>query len=221
MAWLSPFLLGRPGGEIAFELPPEAIEVQEMPIASVQKNLAGDLKKSVIKASAPTIRINSKRLSPAQRNQFASMAAIRDTFLSFQTRDDWQVYQELVTIIDSTHVRIANTSATRLSAILVALGGDSIITIDADTIGIGFGGGAYGSGPYGGGFGGGIFDPGEVTYDDATRIVTFENAIEDLESAIYLTYTYTGWLVNMRQFNSKAGGSFADIFQYDIELNGA
>ena len=220
MAWLSPFLLGRPGAEIQLDLPPEAIEVQEMPIASVQKNLAGDLKKSVIKASAPTIRINSRRLSPTQRNQLASLAGIRDTFLSFQTRDDWQVFQELVTVIDATHVQIANTSATRLSALLVALGGSSIITVQP-VFGLAFGGGAYGAGAYGAAFSGGDFDPGDVSYDDATRIITIENPIDDLESAIFVSYNYKGWLVNMRQMNAKSGGSFADIFSYDIELNGA
>ncbi len=221
MAWLSSFLLGRPGMEITFTLPPEAIDILEAPVASVQRNLAGDLKKSVIKASAPTIRINSRILSPSQRNQLSSLARIQDTFLSFQCRDDWQVYQELVTVIDSTHFKLANASALRLSALLVELGGDSIITIQTPFSSIA-GGEAYGGGPFGGGaYGGGSYDPGAVTYDDATRIITATNALADLNAAVYVSYLYKGWLVNMKQFSAKSGGAHADIFSYDVELNGA
>lgn len=220
MGW-STFLLGRPGAEIEFDKPPESINIQEMPIASLQRNLAGDLRKSVIRASAPVIQINSKLLSPLQRNQLASLACIQDSFLSFQTRDDWQVYQELATIIDANHLRIANTSATRLSTALVRLGSSSIITIQTPFYQTDFGG-AYGTGPYGAGaFGIGSWSPGAVTYDDITRTITLENAIPDLNSAIYVSYSYKGWLVNMKQMNAKSNGAFADIFQYDIELTGA
>lgn len=218
--WLSNFLLGRPGAEIAFTLNPESIEIVEAPVASVQRNLAGDLRKRVVKASAPTIRISSKRLSPAQRNQISSLARIQDTFLCFKTRDDWEVYQELVTIVDATHLKLANTSSTRLSALLVALGGSSIITIETPFAG--GSAGAYTDGEFGAGaYGGAPFDPGAITYDDATRIITMANALSDLEQAIFVSYTYTGWLVNLKQVSARSSGANADIFQYDIELNGA
>src|SRR5260221_10877423 len=129
MAWLSQFLLGRPLNEILFDVNPAAMDITESPIVVLHRNLAGDLKKSYLKVSAPTIKVNSTFLTKAQRDQFASLVGVADTFLSFQTRDDWQVVNELVTVVDSLHVKLANSSATRLSAALVQLGGSSIITI--------------------------------------------------------------------------------------------
>lgn len=220
--WLTQFLLGRPGNEYLFDINynPEMLDISEMPLAVLQKNLAGDSKKSVIKASIPTIKISAKEMTPAQRNTFSSLARISDTFLSFQTRDDWQVTDELVTIIDATHVQIANTSATRLSKALVQLGKSSTIAIQTP-FNYSAGGGAYGAGAYGAGaYGVGTFDPGAITYDDLTRIITMANPM-DTTAALFVSYVYTGWLVDMKVMNAKGSGPFAGTFSYDIQLDGA
>ncbi len=219
MSWLTQFKLGRPGNEYDFDVNPEAMEIQEQAVVSLQSNLAGDLKKSVFKASAPLIRVNSSYLTLAQRNQFASLVGVSDTFLSFLTRDDWEVVNELATIIDATHIKIANSSATRLSKLLVELGGSSIITIETPfntASGGAYGDGAFGAGPYGGG----TFDPGVVTYDDATRIITMTNPV-DPDAALYVSYLYTGWLVNLQNLGARAQGGWLDRFEYDFSLEGA
>lgn len=217
--WLSQFMLGRPGSEYLFDANPDTIDITEQAVAARGKNLAGDLKKSVIKASAPSIRINSREMTPEQRDLFSSLARVSDTFLSFQSRDDWKVFDELVTIIDATHVKLANTSSTRLSKALVELGLASIITIVTPFAYSASG--AYGSGAFGAGaFGGGAFDPGAVTYDDLTRIIEMTNPV-DVDAALFVSYTYTGWLVDMRQCASRANGPYAGIFTFDTELLGA
>ena len=224
MPWLSSFLLGRPGREYSFEVNPEAMDIEEAGIVVMQRNLAGDLKKSVLKVSAPTIKINSTYLSLAQRNQFASLVGVADTFLSFQTRDDWEAINERVTVLTTTSVQLANSSATRLSAALVAAGYDSIITIETPFLFSLGGGQTYGGGSYGGGGYGGDqeeFDPGTLTYDDATRVISFTNPLPDVSQPVYVSYLYKGWLVNLERLGHRAQGGWIDRFTYDFVLSGA
>lgn len=219
--WLT-FQLGRPTTEILFEVPPNAMSIDHDNVEVNLRNLAGDLKTSILKVNAPSIKINSNFLSQTQRIQFMSLMGISDTFLSFLTRDDWQTQNELVTIIDSTHVQIANSSATRLSAALVAAGGGSIINIITPfnaVLGEGYGSGGYGLGGYGGAAL--TFDPGPVTYNDATRVITLTNALGSLTAPMYVSYTYTGWLVKMQKLTVKNQGGWIDRGTYDIALLGA
>ena len=225
MSWKAQFLLGRPGAEYLFDINPAALNLSDEGVVVMHENIAGDLKQSVRKISRPVIQISSTYLTLAQRNQFASLVGIADTFLSFQIRDDLQVTDELVTIIDATHVQIANSSATRLSAYLVALGLSSTITIVTPFKVSATNLPAWGSGDWGAGTwdvlgGGGTFDPGAVTYDDATRIITLTNPITDLTVALYVTYTYTGWLMKMTKMSHKSLGGWLDRFPYDFELQG-
>lgn len=222
MSWLTSFLLGRPGYEYTFELNPEAMNIEDMPLAVLHRNLAGDLKKSVLKTSVPIIRVNSSYLTISQRNQFASLAGVQDTFLSFQTRDDWQVVAERNLPSSTSQVVIQSNSATKLSTALVAAGFSSIITISSvsttpnPTTGSTYGGGGYGSGGYAGAdyYSGG-------SYDDATRTVTLGTSIPSASQYVYVTYTYKGWLVNMERMNHNILGGWVDRFQYDFSLTGA
>jgi len=224
MPWLSPFILGRPGQEIEFDINPMAMTIQEQPVIVLQRNLAGDLKKSLMKRSAPAIQINANYLTKAQRDQFASLVGIADSFLSFQTRDDWQVVDELAQVLTSTTVKIGNSSATRLSSLLVSLGLPSQITISTpfDLLaggGVGFGLGGFGEG----GFGSWpeTFDPGTITYDDATRVISFTNPLSDLTQPVFVTYTYKGWLVHMDVLGHTMQAGWLDRFQYSFQLIGA
>jgi len=221
MAWLEPFLLGRPGNEFSFEVNPDAMSIDEQPVAVLQRNLSGDLKKSVLNTSSPIIRINSSFLSIAQRNQFASLAGISDTFLSFQTRDDWGVISERNMVTDTTHVTIQDTSATKLSTALVAGGFTGIITINSVGVvpnvvsGPLFGGGGFGDG----GFSGPDYFSGG-SYDDATRVVTLGTSLPVGTTFVYVSYTYTGWLVNMERLSHSFAGGYVDRFTYDFQLTG-
>ena len=224
MSWLSPFLLGRPGLEYEFDVNPAAMQIEESAVVVRHRNLAGDLKKSVMKASAPIIRVNSNYFTLEQRNQFSSLVGIADSFLSFQTRDDWEVVDERVTWLSSTTMRLANSSATRLSKILTEMGFPSIINIQTPfklgvVAGEGYGEGGYGEGGYGGAPE--EFDPGTVTYDDATRILTITNPITDPDVAILVSYLYTGWLVDLQTFNHRSQAGWLDRFTYDFQLVGA
>ena len=223
MAWLSNFLLGYPGSEYSFEINPEAMSIDEIPIAVLHRTLNGDLKKSVLKTSAPIIRINSSYLSLAQRNQFASLAGVDNTFLSFQVRDDLAVIAERDLSTDTTHVTIRNTSATRLSTYLVQNGyaGDITITSVADGPNIGSSSG-YGLGGYGSGF----YSPTEYytagsSYNDLTRVITLASPLPSAQMYVYVSYTYKGWLVNMDKLSHSIQGGWVDRFQYDFQLTGA
>lgn len=219
--WTS-FLLGRPGQEYTFEVPPQAMTIDPNAITSVQRNLAGGLRKATLSVMAPLIKVNSNFLSLAQRNQFASLLGVADTFLSFRCRDDWQQVNDLVSVVDSTHFILSSNSALRLSQNLVQLGFSSVITINSmlvtGSMGGAWGGGAWGAFPWGGGPN---FDPGPITYNDLTFTITTTNPIPDLTAAVYFTYTYTGWLVDMEKMNTKYQGGWLDRATYDFQLTGA
>lgn len=205
MAWLSQFKLGRPGFEILFDLNPESMTIDEAPVDAVYRNVAGDMKRSIIKVSAPTIKISSSYLLKPQRDQFASLAGIADTFLSFQTRDDWQVKLDQNLPLTTTTVKIKNTSATRLDQALVAAGFPSQITINGVFIT------ADGSGTN-------YFTAG--SYASATRIITLGTPLPNAVQPTYVTYTYKGWLVIMQRFPHIVRGGWVDRFQYDFTLEG-
>jgi hypothetical protein len=219
--FLTSFLLGRPGNEISFDVNPEAMVIEEQPIAVLQRNLAGDLKKSVLKTSAPTIKVNSNYLTPTQRNQFASLVGIQDTFLSFQCRDDFQVVSERDDVSDTSHVIIQNTSATKLSKLLVQNGYPGIITINsvAEVPNV-LAGPLYDEGGYGeGGYSGPDFFSGG-SYDDLTRTITLGTSLSSDIDFVYVTYTYTGWLVNIEKLIHAAHGGWVNRFTYDFQLTG-
>src|SRR5437016_651793 len=126
--WLSQFKLGRPGYEMAFDFNPAAIQIDEQGLVARKRNLAGDMKKSALKTSIPVIRINSNYLTLAQVATIKSFAQMWDTFISFQTRNgDWTQSLEYGIPTDTRHVTLQNTSATKLSAALVAAGFSSQI----------------------------------------------------------------------------------------------
>lgn len=222
MSWISQFLFGRPGYEYQFDVNPEGMSIDEQALTVMHRNLAGDLKKSVLKNSMPTIRINSSYLTLTQRNQFASLVGVQDTFLSFQTRDDWQMLSERNLPTDTTHVTIQNNSATRLSAALVAAGFSGIITINsvgtvpAAVAGPLFGGGGFGDG----GFSGPDYFLGG-SYNDATRVVTLGTSLPSASQYVYVSYTYKGWLVNLENLSHQVQGGWMDRFMYDFQLTGA
>lgn len=219
--WLNSFLLGRPGFEFQFEAGPDSMSLEVGPLASYGRNLAGDLKKAVTKTSIPVIKLNSNFLSFTQRNQFASLAGIRDSFLSFQCRDDFSEIAEQNLPTDSTHVTIQNNSATKLSAALVAAGFSGVITITSvATIPNVQAGNTFGGGGFGDiGFSGPDYFAGG-SYNDQTRVVTLGSTIPDPTKSVYVTYTYKGWLVDMQKFSHSVQGGWLDRFKYDFQLTG-
>jgi hypothetical protein len=220
--WLSQFLLGRPGYEIPFDVNPEAMQIDEMPITVLQRNLAGDLKKSLIKVSNPVIKINSSYLAFDQRNDFASLMSVNDSFLSFQTRDDWKVNAYKVSPLTLSTVQLPNTSATRLSTVLASAGFAGVITINTVyAVPNPAAGPAYGEGGFGdGGYSGPDYYSGGGTYNDITRIITLGTPLPSLDP-VFVTYTYKGWLVNIESLTHSVQGGWIDRFTYDFQLIGA
>jgi len=222
MAWINPFLLGRPGYEYTFDVNPEAMQIDEQPLQVLQRNLTGDMKKSVLRSSVPIIRLNSSYLTLDDRNRFASLVMVTDTFLSFQCRDDWRVVDEYNIPISTTQVVVQKNSATRLSQVLVGLGFSGIITVESvlrvpgAQAGVGFGSGGFG----GGGWAGPDYF-GTGTYNDATRTITLQNALPNATDPVYVTYRYKGWLVNIEKFSHSVKGGWIDRFNYDFQLSAA
>lgn len=204
MAFLSPFLLGRPGYELSFDVNPEAMDIEEAQIAAFDRTLAGVGKKWVFATYIPTIKVNSSWFPIATRNQFVSLLSVADTFLSFQTRDDWQMQLEQNASTSATTVPVQVNSATRLGNALVAAGFASTIIIN------------------------GVFDNPAGTgtnyftggsYSDANYTITLGSPLA-VQGFVYVTYTYKGWFVDLQKISSKFAGGKSDLGSYDYQLVG-
>lgn len=218
MAWLDGFLLGRPGFEYEFTVNPEAITIEDVSINVKQRMLNGVLKKSILNPSMPLIKISSKYLTVAQRNQLSSLTMIDDTFLSFQTRDDWQVLALRVVPASLTQVILPPMSCLRLSKLLVDGGFSSIITIGTvDEVPNPASMNLYDEGGYGeGGYSGSEHYSGG-SYNDSTYTITLGVPLTSL-SPVYVNFTYKGWLVDAEKFSHSSNGNNIDWFAYDFQL---
>ena len=204
MAWIQ-FLLGRPGAELTFALNPAGFNVQAGNIVVRQRNIEGDLKKSIIKVDVPSIKLSSNYFLKAERDAFVSLMDIDDTFLSFQTRDDWQKLKEKNIATSTTLVSIKNSSITKLDEALLAAGGAAQVTIN----GVYDNPAGTGTNYYTGG-----------SYNAATRVITLGTPTV-AGTALYVDYTFRGWLVDIEELTYGAEGGWVDRFNYDFQLIGA
>jgi hypothetical protein len=199
VAWISNFLLGRPGYEIPFDLNPSSMKISDAQIAATSRVLSGRRKKWVFCTSVPTITIDSKWLLLADRNALESLLSITDTPLSFRVRTgDFQMVNEINSPLSTINVTLQQNSATRLS---------SQITV-----------GSVSTNPNGGGtnyFTGGA-------YNDLNYVVTLGTALPSSSQSVYVTYNYSGWLVHMDAMPYDWQGGWIDRAQYSgFKLEGA
>lgn len=192
-------MLGRPGYEATFDINPHQLQINNTQIAATNRVLSGHLRKWVFRTEFPTITLNGTFFTMAQKDLMESMLTISDTFLSFKVHSGFTRTGEINYPDNSgTTVTIQENSATLLSAALVAASAAGSITIT------------------------GVFDNPSLTgtnyytsgsYADATRIITLGTPLA-LASACYVTYLYTGWLVNMQSLPWSNQGGYVDVTQY-------
>lgn len=200
MAWLTTFLLGRPGYEVAFDVPPAGMQIQRAQIASTKRVLSGRLKKRTFRTDFPTITLNGTFYTAEQQDRMASLLTVTDSFLSFMVRDGFTTYLEQNFPANvGTTVTLQENSATLLSAALVAASAAGSITII----------GVYDNPA---GTGTNYFTSG--SYADATRIITLGTPLLTA-AACYVTYQYKGWLVNMSELGVQAQGGWVDVMPYN------
>lgn len=221
MAWLENFLLGRPGYEMEFDINPEAIEIEDQAIAVYHRTLSGIMKKSILNHGMPTIRIASKYLTLDQRNLISSLTMADDTFMSFQTRDDWKVSALRIKPQSLSTVLLPPMSCVRLSQKLAEGGFDGVITVSSvSTVPNPEAGELYSEGGFGdGGYSGPDYFTGG-SYDDETRTITLGTSLPSM-NPVYVTFTYKGWLVDIERFNHNSHGEFINWFGYDFQLTAA
>jgi hypothetical protein len=208
MAWLSNFLLGRPGLEISFDLNPSSMKISDSQIMAANRTLSGRRKKWVFCTSIPSITIDSKWLLLADRNALESLLSITDTPLSFKVRSgDFQMINEINVPISTINVTIQQNSATRLSQALVQQGYPSVITVTGVFLN------ANGTGTN-------YFNSG--AYNDLNFLVTLGTALPGTTQSVYVTYNYSGWLVHMDKMPYNISGGWIDKFEYSgFSLEGA
>lgn len=199
MAWISSFYLGRPGYETAFDLNPATLRIENAQITAKNRVLSGHMRKWVFRTEFPTITLDGTFFTMAQKDLMESMLTISDTFLSFRVTDGFTRTGEINYPDNSgTTVTIQENSATLLSAAMVAAGAAPTVTISGVFDNVALTGANYWTGG---------------SYADATRTITLGTPV--LSSiAVYVTYQYTGWLVNMDRLNWSAQGGFVDVTKY-------
>jgi hypothetical protein len=202
MAWLSSFLLGRPGYENSFDVNPNKVMIDESQIVATNRVLSGHARKWVFRTNFPTISLDSSFFTEAQKDIMASLLTVTDTFLSFQVRDDLKIWGEANIPTSTSTVLLQENSATLLSTALVAAGFSSIITVT----------GVYTTPPVNGVNSGSNYYSGG-SYSDATRTVTLGSVLPGT-SQVYCNYTYKGWLVNMEKINHTATGGNVDTLSF-------
>lgn len=194
--WISQFLLGRPGAELTFDLNPNEVEIRPAQIAAKKRTLSGRLKKWVFRTSFPTIVLSSDYFSIDSYNAMQSLLSVTDTMLSFKLRNgDLKTSLEICYQTDQNTVPIRENSAVLLSAALVAAGQASIITIN----------GVYDNPA---GTGTNYFTGG--SYADASYTITLGTPLV-YTTPVYVTYSYSGWLVEMSEIGAKFMGGHVDI----------
>ena len=202
MPWLSQFKLGVPGSEYTFDVNPNTMNMADGPVMVLNENLAANYRKDIIKNFRPTASINSNYLTLAQKNAFINLACLT-SFLSFQTRDDMS-FLELDTPDSTTSITLRSNSITLLDKSLNDIGGSPNLTITGIFDNIGLTGTNY----YTGG-----------SYARATRVITPGTPLPNVND-VYVTYTYLGWLCNIKVINSVAQGGWVDLHTYDFQIEG-
>jgi len=206
MAWVNQFLLGRPTLEALFDASPNKISIERAQIAAVNRTISGRRKKLVFRTDFPTIKLDSNWFSVADANIMGSLLTVTDTVLSFQPRGgDLQTPLEINYPTSATTVNLQENSATILSAALVAAGGASQITINgvwtSYTIVAGVPTGA-GTNYYTGG-----------SYNDASYGITLGTSLAS-QAAVFCTYSYSGWAVQMEKLPAMFEGGRVDLGSY-------
>jgi hypothetical protein len=216
MAWVS-FLLGRPGLEYTLSANPDSFDPGPARVSYDNYTLSGALRERVVRTMRPTVKMKSNWFPKADYDNLTSLLAVTDTFLSFITRNDWNVNFEPNIAPNTTTVQINESSASLLSAIYAAGGYGSTPTLGTITInGVWntlalVGGVLTGSGTnyYTGG-----------SYADSTRTITLGTALPQAQQ-VYVSYTYPGWLCRLKQIAAPIEGGRIDLFTYDLQLDGA
>lgn len=201
MAWIPQFKLGRPGAEQVFDYNAMQMDITESQVAASNRVLSGRLKKRVFRTTFPIITLQADYFTVAQRNLMASLLGVTDTFLSFIVRDsaDLKMTLEQNYPTDAFSVPLAQNSATLLSAALVAAGVAASISI----LGVYDNPSGTGTEYYAGG-----------SYNSATYTVTLGTPLIVGGAPAYITYGYSGWLVEMNTIGYTASGGRIDAMTY-------
>ena len=217
MAWVNQFLLGLPTNEFAFDVGPQKLNINFARMSSDQRTLSGALRERVIRPMCPTVKMNSSWFPKSQLDLLVSLLSMSNTnqFLSFITRTDWNQLFEVDVAPNTTTVQIQESPASLLSAALVAASGSSIITVTG--VWTALTGGGAGLTPVAGS-GTNYWTGG--SYADATRTINLGNQLS-AAGTVYVSYSYTGWLVRLKEIQAPIAGGLVDLFGYDMQLDPA
>ena len=214
MAWLKPFQLGRPNATVAFEINPDGLTWDDLKLGDVTRGADGTLNAVTVSRDRPTARLRGAYITPVFWNQLRALMMIDDTPLVFKPMDDTdtqrlEMWQERCVPTSLTAIPVADNSMLRGSALQVAAGGATAITLAGVWS-------AYNAAV--GATGGGTLYP--ATYADATRTITPASPLPNL-NPVYVSYRSTLMAVHLAKVPGSTQGGWVNVWKYDVELQGA
>ena len=194
MAYISPFKLGILGSEQSITFVKQGLSINHADIIQTNRNLAGDLRKTIFKVNVPAFTLTGLKLSQNDVNLFWGLKQ-RNALLNFKYRDDLAVIDEQNTSTDIRNITLVNTSATGITILGVWQLSDP----------------THGGTNY---FTGGSYDP-------TTRIINCGTYLPGAATDVLINYTYTGNGVIINTLDVTAmQGQIANLYQASMGLQG-
>ena len=194
MAWLQTFRLGIVGGELDLVMQALGISFDFRQVEQLQRNVAGDFKRTILKQNVPIIVIQAARMPLVTFKRMMGFYQSKEA-MNFLTSDSMGVTDQLEISQTSGVVYLTNTGCTGITIQGVYLRADVYRT---------------GTNYYTGG-----------SFVESTLKITLGTPLPGPNEPVWIDYDFTGNRVLVTRFNpSPHVGASQDYWQANIELTG-
>lgn len=195
MSWLSTFKLGLPGLELDVKGRVASPRFEIVGVENLQRNVAGDLKRTFLKHNVPTISLQLMALPMSVVATLTGLYHSRQV-LNFLSNTAFSVDHQLETSSADDTVFLTKTGLTGITIVGVFLQADAANT---------------GTNYFTGG-----------SYDAASREITLGTPLPSANESVWVSYTYTGHRVFITRLSpTPYRGESQDLWQASLELTGA
>jgi len=194
MAWLKIFKLGIVGSELELVMQAMGISYDFRQVEQLQRNVAGDFKRSILKQNVPIITIQAAKMPAVTFKRMMGFYQSKEP-LNFLAKDDFGVTDQLEISQTASVVYLTNTGCTGITIQGVYLRADVYRT------------------------GTNYFTSG--SFVESTLKITLGSALPGPNESVWIDYVFTGHRVLVTRFNPfPHSGASQDYWQANIELTG-
>jgi len=194
MSWYKTFKLGAIGGELEIPMQTIALAFDYRQVEQMQRNIAGDNKRTLLKVNVPIIIIQGARMPLATFKRLLGFYQSKIS-LNFMTNDALGVTDQSEISRDASTVYLTNTGVTGIIIRGVYLLADVYRT---------------GTNYYTGG-----------SFNESLLKITLGTPVPNSNESVWVDYDFTGNRVYVTRFNPFPHvGQYQDFWQVNIELTG-